>query len=113
MIHFAGQLISAVPALLSVRDRHLEEYDELLPHVFMGDVTRFAVANAGTGNSGGSLPALLAVLEKGLNSDNHAVAELIGVSFVENLCGETAAIEWMLPRMGKLLRLEVKRICGV
>lgn len=36
-----GELVSRVPELLPVLQAHLDDYDGLLPHLFMGDVTRW------------------------------------------------------------------------
>jgi hypothetical protein len=110
---FVSRLVTAVPKLAPVYQQHFADNDELLPHVFMGDVTRFAIANAEHEDSAGSLSALLALLESELNSSDSEVAELIGVSFVENLCGEDDAIQLLLPRMGEALRQEMRRICGI
>jgi hypothetical protein len=110
---FVSQLVAAVPALAAVYREHIADNGEPLPHVFMGDVTRFAIAGAEHEDSADSLSTLLTLLEGGLNSGDSDVAELIGVSFVENLCGEDDAIQLLLPRMGRSLRQEMKRICGV
>jgi hypothetical protein len=40
-------LLAVVPALRPVYVARISDHDGLLPHAFFGDVTRFAVANAG------------------------------------------------------------------
>jgi len=40
------RLLASVPDLRGVYDEHISDNDELLPHVFFGDVTRFAIENA-------------------------------------------------------------------
>jgi hypothetical protein len=109
---FVSRLVAVVPGLVSIFGEHIADNGEPLPHVFMGDVTRFAIASAELEDSADSLSMLLTLLEDGLNSGDNEVAELIGVSFVENLCGEEYAIQLLLPRMGKSLRQEMKYICG-
>lgn len=37
-----GGLVDRCPALLPVLQAHLDAYEEFLPHLFMGDVTRWA-----------------------------------------------------------------------
>ena len=110
---FIRRLILAVPELNDVYRQHLSEQDELLPHVLLGDVTRFVVLNATRGEAADWLARFLSQMDAELLSGNDEVAELIGVSFVENLCGENAAIQALLPRLSKALRTEVKSICGV
>ena len=38
---FIEYVLAKVPQLRAVHSEHLKDNDELLPHVFMGDVTRF------------------------------------------------------------------------
>jgi hypothetical protein len=109
---FVRRLIAAVPELDEVYRQHVIEYDELLPHVLMGDVTRFAIANVGLSGIEGSLSKLLVFLEDELVSSDREISELIGVSFIENLCGERDAMDVLFPRMGKALRKEALAIWG-
>ena len=111
--NFTNRLIAQLPELEHVRREHLDDYDELLPHVFLGDVTRFVVLNLPRKDAAGWIDRFLNQIEIGLLSGNDEVGELIAVSFVENLCGENAAIQALLPGMGKLLRAEMGAICGV
>jgi hypothetical protein len=57
-----GSLIEGCDSLLPVLQDHLNDYDELLPHLFMADVTRWLVeryeANRTTRRSRGSLIGL-------------------------------------------------------
>ena len=109
---FVSQLIVACPELAGLYRLHLVDQGELLPHVFMGDVTRLVVSTAKQGSNSNWLSRMLGYFEAELLSGNEEVAELLGVSFVENLCGEDEAIQPLLPIMGEMLRKEVKSICG-
>jgi hypothetical protein len=40
---FVGRLLQVLPELKSTYEQHLADNDLLLPHVFMGDVTRFVI----------------------------------------------------------------------
>ncbi len=51
-------------------------------------------------------------METGLTSGTDEVKELIGVSFVENLCGEKAALRLLKPLMGPRMKKEVENVCG-
>src|SRR5919205_3077814 len=89
---FVRNLIARVPELQPLYNEHVADNDELLPHVFMGDVTRFVMTlNA---NSSGkddkfsvarqTLMKILDFLEEGMAASDD-VKELISVSFLENL----------------------------
>lgn len=108
---FVERLTSASPQLTAVREQHVEDHGELLPHVLMGDITRFVIARSGD-ESAEWVTDLLQHMESGLVSGNRDIAELVSVSFVENLSGETAVIAALLPEMGDALRKEVKATCG-
>ena len=47
MIAFCRELAQQIPDIGEILTEHLSDYDELLPHVFMGDVTRY-VSNDGS-----------------------------------------------------------------
>ena len=109
---FVTQLTSTSPVLSEIHRQHILEQGELLPHVLMGEIARVVVANVG-GAPAEWLDTLMRQLEAGLVSGKDAVAELVAVSFVENLTGENTAIQALIPQMGVALREEVKSICGV
>lgn len=107
---FIEKLVQKVPELKGVYKEHLSDNDNVLPHVLMGDVTRFAIAATLAGNRE-MLSRLLKCLDNHLRTGSDELKELIVVSFVENLIGETAALEVMKPLMGSTLAAEVDRIC--
>ena len=89
---FIDFLISQVSELRPVLDEHLRNNDQLLPHVFMGDLTRFVVdlhaeslQKTAEASSSQILRTILRALESGMESGDEGVKELIGVSFLENL----------------------------
>ena len=106
---FVDQLTSISRELTEVRRQHFADQGELLPHVLMGEITRLVIKNVGR-EQVDWLPKLLQQLEVGLESGNDDIAELVGVSFVENLVGENAAIQTLLPGMGDALRREVRSV---
>ena len=110
---FVEDVASASAEIGSLFREHIADQGELLPHVLMGDICRLVVATAVVA---GSCPVwltrLLQQLDSGLASGVDEVAELIGVSFVENLCDENHVIDVLRPWMGEALRREVKAICG-
>lgn len=76
------------PDLAAIRDEHLGDYGELLPHVLFGDVTRYAVRLAASGADDATLDSLLNDLDSALAADrDDDVGNLILASFVENAQG--------------------------
>lgn len=111
-VSFIEYLLRLVPELKSNYDEHLADNDTLLPHVFMGDVTRFAITEADKPRSQIVLVRLLDCLEEGLKGGGDEVEELIVVSFVENLVGETSALKRLRLLMRPNLKREVEAVCG-
>lgn len=101
---FCSELAITVPELAPALNSHIKYNDDLLPHVFFGDVTRFAIEHTGSERSRQTLQALLVALEEGLVSNNVDIENLISVSFVENLMGEQTAIKIILRLAGPNLR---------
>ncbi|HEX5727227.1 MAG TPA: hypothetical protein VFX98_17280 [Longimicrobiaceae bacterium] len=86
------ELAAAIPALRGLLEEHLDFYEELLPHVFMGDVSRYAFGEyerlAGGGEASPSLSQLLSLLERAARDGGGHVRDLVGASFLENLAVE-------------------------
>lgn len=111
---FVHSLVALVPGLKTLYDEHISEYDELLPHVFFGDLTRHVVAlwsSAGTHPSAGparsELQAILSDLEKGMESPDTDIQELIAVSFLENLDFSDPILNGFESQLGPQLRREL------
>jgi len=81
------QLLERVPELQPAYEEHLRDYDEVLPHVFFGEVTRYVVVRVRAGEIGVSSPVgrILDFLERCAASGDEQVEELVWVSFLENL----------------------------
>lgn len=103
---FVETLLRLVPELRTVYDAHIKDNDTLLPHVFMGDVTRFAISQANKATSREALDRLMGHMEEGLKNGSEEVKELIVVSFVENLI-ETGTLKALHLFMGPNLKKEV------
>jgi hypothetical protein len=83
---FVEWLVARQPELAPLLDEHLRTYGELLPHVFFGDVTRYA-SELACGPDTGRLDSLLSDLDRALTSARDETDNLIWVSFVENAQG--------------------------
>ncbi len=72
--------------LRALLDEHMAEHrGEVLPHVFMGDVTRWVVSIAADSQRHNELRRILQLLENEFERGDEPVRELISVSFLENL----------------------------
>ena len=81
---FVDWLVARHPDLAPILDEHLKDMDdELLPHVFFGDVTRYA-AELARRHDTGKLDPLLHDLNGVLDDSDDYVDNLVWVSFVEN-----------------------------
>ena len=85
-------LAGRVPELRSALDGHVQDYGELLPHLFMSDVTRFVAENALAGQAP-VVKAVLVVLERYLAFNEEQAVGLISVSFAENLVKFEGAVD--------------------
>ena len=112
MERFVEELVIAVPEVQAVYRAHVDDNGALLPHVFMGEVTRFALQIARSASSQEVLRKLLVVVEDGLRSNEADVSNFIAVSFVENLCGEDETVASFIPLMGEATRRELRSLCG-
>lgn len=93
-VAFAGGLCLQFPELRELLQEHLDDYDGLLPHLLLADVTRWLVARLSEkGRSDSVLASVLEFLEKHFVSGGEHVSELIAVSILETmpLKGEDSA----------------------
>lgn len=109
---FIERLLRLAPELKGAYEEHLVDNDMLLPHVFMGDVTRFVVAAAEGRDDHAVVQRILDYLENELKAGEAESLELIRASFVENLIGESTVVNKLKPMMGPGLRREIEAICG-
>src|SRR5687767_6505879 len=96
---YIEELLRRAPQLKPSYDQHVRDNDTLLPHVFMGDVARFVIAEVENPQSRASVRSLLDCFESGLTTGSDEIKELIVISFVENLIGETSALKALTPMM--------------
>ena len=109
---FINDLLRRLPQLKPLYDEHLADNDMLLPHVFMGAVTRFVIVEVEKSASREFLEELMDYFEAGLEHGAEQIKELIVVSFLENLADDTVALERLKPLFGPRLRKEVENIFG-
>ena len=79
---FCEELVHKVPLLAGLLKEHLEDYDELLPHVFMSEVSRYVISHREGRKQIGEF------LDECFRDYGDDIQNLIAVSFVENLVSE-------------------------
>jgi hypothetical protein len=89
---FVKQVAALSPALTTLLEDHVKDnFGEVLPHVFLGDVTRHVIALVRAPGSEDSLAVrrevktILDTMEHGYATGSPEVQELIAASFLENL----------------------------
>lgn len=113
-----AELVTQVPELAPRLAEHQQDYDEILPHVFFGDVVRYveahcdelttAMPDLGTVQCGAY--RVLQFLEEAMASDDEQVQELVSASFVESFVLGTEAYDRVLAVCGPRLREEFRVI---
>lgn len=106
---FIRLLLHEIPELKLVYDQHIDDYDELLEHVFMGDVTRFAEQLYVTDPRSECLIRLLRFLDKSYAVEDEKLKELISVSFLENLSRDEEFFEGFRGLLGETLSEELSK----
>ena len=101
---FPGKLRAAVSGFDLVYDDHLAEYDELLPHVLLGDLVRFLSREVALhGSEAMALTQAMPLLEQAMESGDTRLQELVSVSFLENLDADDPSFSairgWFGPRL--------------
>ena len=102
-IELIHRLVSSLPKLESRLTEHVEDYSEILPHVFMADVVRFAQEELRRDTNSAHVKSLLNLLEKEYQRGLLETEELISVSFLENLRDAESASALIVGFMGPIL----------
>lgn len=105
-----NKLLEQVPELRPVYDEHIHDNDDLLPHMFLGDVTRYVVQQVRSGDMGPTKPVsrILEFFEWCMVSSDDQVKELVSVSFVENLAEHDDVLARLKGLIGPKLAQELK-----
>jgi hypothetical protein len=103
---YCEQLVRRFPDLETVLAEHVANNDDILPHVFMGEVTRYVLSDPPSRKN------LVSYLENSLLEGAADIQELIAVSFVENLQGRTELERALKDVTGEGLRKEWHHLNG-
>jgi hypothetical protein len=85
-VALAGGLCLEFPELRTLLQEHLDDYDGLLPHLLLADVTRWLVVRQSEpGRTDPVVASVLEFLEKYFVSGGEQMSELIAVSVLETM----------------------------
>lgn len=84
-VTFIGRLCCRFPEFIPLLQEHRNTYGVLLPHVLMGDITRWVIQRFHADASDVTLRDVLDFIEEAFDGANAEVRELIAASFLENL----------------------------
>ena len=106
---FVDGLREAVPMTRSLVDEHIEEYDDdVLLHLLVADVLRFAIASFERGDEAVTTP-LLDYVDLALRTGNDQVENAIALSFVEDIGWWEPAMQAFIMTWPPALAAEVER----
>lgn len=117
-VDFVVRLVGRIPFLEPTMREHLaDNFGEVLPHVFFGDLTRLVVgdvsptADASIAGAGAAeFRELLDALEEAFAAGPEEISELIAVSFLENLPRRSGDGDRLRDLLGPGLRAELERM---
>jgi hypothetical protein len=99
------RFVAAIPGADAVLTEHLNDNDEMLPHLLMADLRRFFVSAVEAGDEE-VVTAFVVAVEQLASSPLEDVRDTVDASFIEDLVlgaddpRKDAAIEAMRPLMG-------------
>ena len=103
--HFVKKLRTDVRGFVRIYDQHVSYYQQVLPHVLLGDLAHYLNSVARTdGPERMALDEAVALLECGLGSADTKLQELIAVSFLARLDPEDEDFAPIRARFGERLK---------
>jgi hypothetical protein len=111
-------LVAEIPSLRPRLTSHVQDQQEILPHVFFGNLTRYVLSlldRASPSDCQDEIDRILAVLEKGMEDSDPDVCDLIGTSFLENLDQTGPHYDKIVPLLGPKLKaslMEMRKQMG-
>ena len=107
-VAFVGALCYRFPVLIALLQEHVDDYDGLLPHVLMGNVTQWTIQRFRVNPSDVVLREVLDFIEDAFESQRSP--ELISASFLENLPREGEDGDGVRALLGRALRAQLQQI---
>lgn len=105
-----GTLCRRFAIFMCLLQEHIDDYDALLPHVLMGDITRWIVQQFQNDHSDPMLREVFDFLEEEFEDAQGSDRELISASFLENLPRNGQDGSGIREVLGPALRDQLRRI---
>ena len=117
-IRFVQEMVDRFPCLKSSLNEHSQAYSEILPHVFLGEISEIVAATiqgirpgiSDVSLSQRELRDLLDFFEATFETRGDEIKELIAVSFLENLPGPTEGGSKIREKLGPNLTKQLNMI---
>lgn len=109
-VALVGALCHRFPVLMPVLQEHLDDYDGLLPHVLMADITRSIVQRFRADPSDAIAQDVVDFIESAFKEAVGNERELISASFLENLPRPGEAGADVRTLLGPALQDQLRRI---
>jgi hypothetical protein len=107
---FPAKLRADVSGFDRVYDEHVADYDELLPHVLLGELVRFLSSEVALhGAEATAVRQAMPLLEQAMGSGDERLEELVAVSFLENLDASDPSFPAIRSLFGPRLQEQLKR----
>ncbi|PKL38575.1 MAG: hypothetical protein CVV44_11890 [Spirochaetae bacterium HGW-Spirochaetae-1] len=106
---FVNNFVDKFLYLKPILKEHIEDYDEILPHVFLGEIAKWCVANY-KNSSQENVQQIFEYIEQTFKNGGEEIQELISVSFLENLSNQNEDERKILKYLGPELLSEFKKI---
>jgi hypothetical protein len=99
-VELCEMVVKSFPALRPLFDEHLRDYDELLPHVFFGDISRWVEKMLVKRGHERTLQRFFVELETIYGKDDRA-ENVIAASLLENLWDHPEVRTYLGPKLQK------------
>ncbi len=83
---FVRQLAETSPRVAALVRAHTDEHDEVLLHLLVGDIRRWAVAAFYNGEDVVAVAAVLRLFDNALTKGDEYAVNAVAISFVEDVC---------------------------
>jgi hypothetical protein len=113
-INIFDAIVAEVPGFRAEYEEHLADYGEILPHLLMGDLTRFTIRRyremklTNLAEAREDVRLTLQLLERAMQIGDERLQELISVSFLENLHQAEEAYGGLRDLLGPALLRELE-----
>jgi hypothetical protein len=96
------RIIDEVKSLRGVYVRHMADYDEVIPHLLMGEFADWSNIEYARGGRSPELATLLSILEAGMLEGPNEFKDAVATGYVENLGAHSSVLGILEPTLRKI-----------